>query len=219
MRLTSKTAILGGVALMTLAACGPDFQQGGDRQRTGQGAAIGAGIGAVLGATRESGNDRFRNAAIGAAIGAAAGGLIGNNLDAQAKELERDFDNGQIDVINTGNELIVRMPEAILFGFDSATVNGQLRSDLFVLADSLNKYPGSIVPVTGHTDNVGTPAYNQDLSERRATAVAAVLRQGGVSGGRLRTNGAGQWQPIADNGSAAGRAANRRVDITITPTQ
>ena len=111
------------------------------------------------------------------------------------------------------------MPEAILFGFDSATVNGQLRSDLFVLADSLNKYPGSIVTVTGHTDNVGTPAYNQDLSERRATAVAAVLRQGGVSGGRLRTNGAGQWQPIADNGSAAGRAANRRVDITITPTQ
>ncbi|MEM9970631.1 MAG: OmpA family protein [Pseudomonadota bacterium] len=218
MRLTSKTAILGGVALMTLAACGPEFQQGGERQRTGQAAAIGAGIGAVLGATRESGNDRFRNAAVGATIGAIAGAAVGSALDAQAAELERDFDNSAIDVINTGDQLIVRMPEAILFATDSATVNGQLRSDLFVLSESLNRYPNSIVTVTGHTDNTGTAAYNQNLSERRAFAVSSILQQGGVSGSRIRTVGAGESSPIATNQTSAGRAANRRVDITITPT-
>ncbi len=218
MRLTSKTAILGGVALMTLAACGPEFSTGGDRERTGRGAAIGAAAGAILGATRESGNDRVKNTAIGAVLGAAAGAAIGGSLDAQAAELERDFDNGSIDVINTGDQLIVRMPEAILFALDSATVNGQLRSDLFVLSESLNRYPNSIVTVTGHTDNTGSASYNQNLSERRALAVSSILQQGGVSAGRIRTVGAGESSPIATNQTPAGRAANRRVDITITPT-
>ena len=166
----------------------------------------------------DGGGSKADGALIGAAVGAGVGAALGADLDRQARELSAQLSN-DIEVINTGDELIVRMPNDLVFAFDSAEVRPDLRSDLFTLADSLNKYPGSIVPVTGHTDNVGTPAYNQDLSERRATAVAAVLRQGGVSGGRLRTNGAGQWQPIADNGSAAGRAANRRVDITITPTQ
>lgn len=219
MQLAKKTMILGAVSLFTLAACtDPRYQQGGERQRTAQGAAAGAAIGALLGATREGGRDRVRNAAVGAAIGAAVGGAIGYSLDQQAAELRNDFDNDEIDVINTGDELIVRMPEAILFDFDSAILEPQLRSDLFVLADSLNKYPNSVVTVTGHTDNTGSAAYNQDLSERRAWAVADVLRTGGVAGSRIRVVGAGESQPIATNQTAAGRRLNRRVDITITPT-
>ncbi|MBT8414617.1 MAG: OmpA family protein [Boseongicola sp.] len=214
-----KPAIVAAASLIALTACGPAYQQGGDRQNQGTGAAAGALIGAVLGGTRESGSDRLRNAAVGAAIGAGAGALIGSSLDAQARELEQDFDNGSIDVINTGSELIVRMPEAILFATDSAQLNGALRSDLFVLAESLNKYPQSIVTVTGHTDNTGTAAYNQNLSERRAVSVATVLRSGGVAPSRIRTQGAGESQPIATNQTAAGRAQNRRVDITITPTK
>ena len=206
-----KPAIVAAAGVLALSACtDPSQYPGTDGDRTRQGA--------ILGGTREGGNDRFRNAAVGAAIGAGAGALIGSSLDAQAAELQRDFDNGQIDVINTGNELIVRMPEAILFATDSAALNGALRSDLFVLAESLNRYPQSIVTVTGHTDNTGTAAYNQGLSERRAFAVADTLMAGGVSGVRIRTVGAGESQPIATNQTAAGRAQNRRVDITITPT-
>ena len=219
MRLKNKPLIMGAAGLLALTACtDPAYQAGGERQRTGQGVAIGAAIGGLLGATRESGNDRVRNAAVGAAIGAAVGGAIGYSLDQQAAELRNDFGNGEIDVINTGNELIVRMPEAILFATDSAQLNSQLRSDLFVLADSLNKYPQSIVTVTGHTDNTGTAAYNQDLSERRAWSVASVLQSGGVAGSRINVVGAGESQPIATNQTVAGRAQNRRVDITITPT-
>lgn len=219
MRLTRKPIVLGAASLLALAACtDPAFQQGGERQRTGQGAAAGAAIGGLLGATRESGNDRLKNAAIGAAIGAVVGGAIGQQLDKQAAELENDFGNGDIDVINTGSELIVRMPEAILFATNSADLNPQLRSDLFVLANSLNRYPQSIVTVTGHTDNTGSAGFNQDLSERRAASVASVLRSGGVSGARIQTVGAGESQPIATNQTAQGRSMNRRVDITITPT-
>ena len=76
----------------------------------------------------------------------------------------------------------------------------------------------SIVTVTGHTDNVGTAAYNRDLSQRRAQSVSSVLQQGGVSYNRIRTVGAGESQPIASNQTAVGRQQNRRVDITITPT-
>ena len=214
-----KPAIVAAAGVLALSACtDPSQYPGTDGDRTRQGALAGAAIGAILGGTREGGNDRFRNAAVGAAIGAGAGALIGSSLDAQAAELERDFDNGQIDVINTGSELIVRMPEAILFATDSAALNGALRSDLFVLAESLNRYPQSIVTVTGHTDNTGTAAYNQGLSERRAFAVADTLMSGGVSGVRIRTVGAGESQQIATNQTAAGRAQNRRVDITITPT-
>lgn len=215
----NKTALLGAASLLVLTACSdPRYQAGGDRQRTGQGAAVGAAIGGLLGATRESGSDRVKNAAIGAAIGGAIGGAIGYNLDQQAAELNNDFNNGQIDVINTGSELIVRMPEGILFATDSAALNTNLQSDLFVLAESLNKYPNSIVTVTGHTDNTGAASYNQDLSQRRAQAVASVLSSGGVAFNRMRVVGAGESQPIASNQTVGGRAQNRRVDITITPT-
>ena len=132
MTFTRKPLILGAVSLMALTACGdPSQYPGTEGDRTRQGAIAGAAVGAILGGTRESGNDRFRNAAVGAAIGAAAGGIIGNVLDAQAAELRNDFGNSDIDVINTGSELIVRMPEAILFATDSAALNPQLRYESF----------------------------------------------------------------------------------------
>ena len=216
----NKTSIVLGVAgIMTLSACATDPSQfpGTDGQRTQQGALAGAALGGVVGAITGSGS-RGDDIIRGAVIGGAAGAIAGNIMDRQAAELRNDFGNGEIEVINTGSELIVRMPEAILFATDSAALNQGLRSDLFVLADSLNKYPQSVVTVTGHTDNTGSAAYNQDLSERRASSVASVLRTGGVASSRIRVVGAGENRPIATNQTAAGRAQNRRVDITITPT-
>lgn len=216
----NKTSIVLGVAgIMTLSACATDPSQfpGTEGQRTQQGAIAGAALGGVLGAITGDGN-RGDDIVRGAVIGGVAGAVTGNIMDRQAAELRNDFGNGDIEVINTGNELIVRMPEAILFATDSAALNPNLQNDLFVLADSLNKYPQSVVTVVGHTDNTGSAGYNQDLSERRASSVASVLRSGGVSSSRLRVVGAGENRPIATNQTAAGRAQNRRVDITITPT-
>lgn len=216
----NKTSIVLGVAgIMTLTACATDPSQypGTEGNRTQEGAIAGAALGGVIGAITGDGN-RGDDIVRGAVIGGVAGAVTGNIMDRQAAELRNDFDDSRIQVIRSGDNLIVRMPEAILFATDSAALNPQLRSDLFVLADSLNKYPRSIVTVTGHTDNTGSAAYNQDLSERRASSVASVLRSGGVSSSRIRIRGAGESQPIATNQTAAGRAQNRRVDITITPT-
>ncbi|MDJ0639095.1 MAG: OmpA family protein [Paracoccaceae bacterium] len=214
-----KSIVLGIAGVMVLTACATDPSQypGTEGNRTQEGAVAGAAIGGVLGAITGDGN-RGDDIVRGAVIGGVAGAVAGTIMDRQAAELRNDFGNGEIEVINTGEQLIVRMPEAILFATDSASLNPNLRSDLFVLADSLNKYPRSVVTVTGHTDNTGSAAYNQDLSERRAQSVSAVLRSGGVASSRIRTVGAGESRPIATNQTAAGRAQNRRVDITITPT-
>lgn len=217
--LTMKPIGFGVAGLFLLAACSTDPSQfpGTEGNRTQEGAIAGAAIGGLIGAATGSGS-RADDIVLGAIVGGAAGGVIGNILDRQAAELRQDFGNGEIDVINTGSELIVRMPNGILFDVDSAALKPQLRSDLFVLSESLNKYPNSVVTVTGHTDSTASASYNLNLSQSRAESVAAVLRQGGVNGGRLRTLGAGENQPIATNQTTEGRQANRRVEITITPT-
>jgi outer membrane protein OmpA-like peptidoglycan-associated protein len=202
-----------GIGAFGLAACAPPTE---DNVRTRQGALLGAAIGGAAGALSGDRDDRLIRTAVGAGIGAAAGGAIGATLDRQAAELRRDL-GGNVDVRNTGSELIVTMPQDILFDFDSATVRPDLQRDLRVLADSLNRYPDRTVRVVGHTDNVGTAAYNQNLSERRAAAVGGVLRNSGVDGRRIVTQGRGFTQPIASNATPEGRRQNRRVEIYIIP--
>ena len=209
----NPTFALGGaaVAVLTLAGCEPAPFNPSDPNANARTAAIGgAVIGGLLG--RGDTDDVVRGAVVGAAVGAA----IGAAMDRQARELASALDS-DIDVIRSGDDLVVRMPQDILFAFDSAAVNASLRDDLFVLADSLVRYPDTVVSVVGHTDNVGDALYNLDLSERRAQAVATILRQGGVSPGRVRAYGAGEDDPIASNLNEAGRALNRRVEITISP--
>lgn len=75
------------------------------------------------------------------------------------------------------------------------------------------------VVATGHTDSVGTSAYNQKLSVRRAESVKAYLISAGVAADRVYTSGKGETQPVADNKSAAGRAKNRRVEIEVVGTR
>lgn len=189
------------------------------RQRTGEGALIGGLLGAATGAAfGDDAEARRRGAAIGAVVGAGVGAAVGYNLDKQAAELQQGFSNGRIQIINNGDHLVVRMPQDILFAVDSAAINSSLRSDLGVLAGSLQRYPGSTVQVVGHTDNTGAAAYNQDLSERRAGSVASALINSGVDSRRIRAIGRGENNPIASNLTVEGRAQNRRVDITIRPT-
>lgn len=206
--------ILGLGATLVLTGC---MATDGDRARSG--AITGAAAGAVLGAATGSGSsDSLRRAAVGGVVGGIAGGAIGTMLDRQAQELNRDM-GSNVDVVNTGSQLIVTMPQDILFATDSAAVRPDLQNDLRVLASSLQRYPDSRVTVIGHTDSTGSASYNQTLSERRAGAVAAVLRNSGVPAWRVTAVGRGQTQPVASNATAEGRQQNRRVEIVITPIQ
>jgi outer membrane protein OmpA-like peptidoglycan-associated protein len=204
-------------AIFGLTALGACVQTGTGPTNTQIGTATGAVIGGLIGANADSDNPRTATVAA-AAIGAVVGGAIGQQLDRQKAELDQGFTN-DIDVINTGSELIVRMPNGILFDVDRADLRPQVRSDLNVLAGNLLRYPNSTIFVVGHTDNTGSAAYNQQLSQRRAQSVASVLTAGGVAPARIIASGRGEDQPIASNLTPEGRQQNRRVDITIRPNQ
>jgi len=201
------------VAGMGLAGCtNPD----GTANNTGTGIAAGAGIGAVLG--RAIGGNG-RGAVIGGIIGAGIGGAIGDDLDRQEAALRSQMGGSGVTIVNTGSQLIVTLPEAITFPVDSAQLKSSFVSSLNALARNLQQYPNTTVEVVGHTDSTGAASYNQQLSERRALSVRSVLLNAGVSGSRLRAFGQGENNPVASNGSSAGRQQNRRVEIFITPNR
>lgn len=202
------------ISVLALTACAPDPNSPNNRTLTG--ALTGAAVGGILGAaTGDGGGDR---ALAGAIVGGTAGALIGQRLDRQAEELRRQL-GADVSVQNTGQELILTLPQDLLFATDSASVRPDLQNDLRVIANNLVNYPRSDVRVVGHTDNTGSAAYNQGLSERRAASVAQVLFNNGVAPARVRTEGRGLTQPVADNSTAAGRQQNRRVEIYIRPHQ
>lgn len=217
--ITSRSHLaIGAAALLALTACqAPVPGQTNTNATTGAavGALIGAGVGALTGDNRE---DSIRNAAIGAAIGGGLGAIGGDTLDRQEAELRAQL-GSNVGLVNTGSQLIVTMPQDILFATNSATLSPALIGDLQDVARSLNNYPDTTVQVVGHTDSTGDAGFNQTLSEQRAQSVANVLISSGVSTQRVRVIGRGENQPIATNQTAEGRQQNRRVEIIITPNQ
>jgi outer membrane protein OmpA-like peptidoglycan-associated protein len=211
MKPKSGTLVL-ALSAVALAAC---TNLDGSSNRTATGALIGTGAGALIGnAVDNSTTGRI----VGGAVGAIAGGTIGAALDRQHRQLEQDLGGTGATVVNTGNQLVVTLPEAITFDTGSAVVHPEYVDEIGLVARSLRDTPSSSVLVSGHTDNVGATAFNQGLSERRAGAVAAILTANGVSPGRVSTVGRGYAQPVASNDTPGGRAQNRRVEIIITPT-
>lgn len=209
--------ILATLGALSLSACvDPNAYPNDPNARTKNGAIIGGILGAAAGVAVSGDGDEFKGALIGAAVGAGTGAAIGSDLDKQAAELRGSL-NSNIGVTNYGDYLVVNMPQDLLFATDSASLSGSLTNDLRAVAASLQRYPNSTIQVIGHTDNVGEAAYNQDLSQRRAVAVAEVLRANGVPSGRISTVGRGEDAPIASNQTDSGRAQNRRVEIIIRP--
>ncbi|SFR01274.1 OmpA family protein [Poseidonocella sedimentorum] len=220
--MTKLPLLLTSAGLLALTACTDPNQYGGGTDpnaKTKSGALIGAGLGAAVGILRgDDPEERRRGAVIGAAVGSGAGALIGRQLDQQEAALRQSMNNDQVLIENTGESLIVTLPQDILFDVDSAVVRSGLQSDLRALAANLQNYPNSAVRVTGHTDSTGEAAYNEALSLRRADSVAKVLIGSGVSSSRIITAGRGEAQPVTTNLTPEGRAKNRRVEIVIIPT-
>jgi outer membrane protein OmpA-like peptidoglycan-associated protein len=216
MRTFSKPALAAMSCALFLSACAqPGTAPSNPNAQTG--ALIGAGVGALAGALVKEDGKRDDGAAVGALIGAAVGAGIGYSLDKQEADLRRQLDNDNVTITNTGDRLIVSLPQDILFATDSFAVRPDLQNDLYTVAGNLRQYPASTIQIIGHTDSDGDAAYNQQLSERRAGAVANVLINAGVPSQRVRTLGRGESAPIASNLSPAGKAQNRRVEIVILP--
>lgn len=194
-----------------LAACtNPDGSH--NHQRTGT--IIGTATGATIGAASTTGIGTVAGATFGNIVGSAAGAL----LDRQQRELNAELAGTGATVVNTGSTLVVTLPESVTFDTGSSRLHQDYVDEIAFIARSLRDHPNSIVTVIGHTDNVGSTAYNQALSERRAAAVAKVLADNNVAATRIHVVGTGYHQPVASNDTPGGRAQNRRVEIVITPT-
>jgi OOP family OmpA-OmpF porin len=116
-------------------------------------------------------------------------------------------------------KIYASMPKTIMiyFEFDKAKFKDdeQTNSKVAEFKTWLDKFPASMLSVTGHTDLVGTTDYNQSLALKRAQVVAKYLEIQGIGAGRMVTESKGELQPAADNITSDGRAKNRRTEISI----
>lgn len=205
----------GLAALLALGACTDQLGPAGDKTKNG--ALIGAGAGALIGALAKDDGSRTRGALKGALVGSAVGAGVGYALDQQEADLRQSLGNNGVQITNTGDRLIVTLPQDILFASDSSAVRPDLQRDLGAVASNLQAYPNSTIQVVGHTDSDGEADYNQTLSESRARAVSNVLIGNGVAAARVQSFGRGESQPLASNLNPQGKAQNRRVEIVILP--
>ena len=210
--------VLSALLLLGVSGCGSlNNAAKGGLIGGGGGAAIGAGIGALIG--------KGKGAAIGGAIGAVAGGvagtLIGKKMDKQALELAQ-IAGAQVDTVTDVNGfegIKVTFDNGILFGFNSSKLGDDAKASLDKFAASLISNPQTDVQIYGHTDNVGTRAANEKVSNARATEVKNFLTNAGVPAARLSSQGLAYDYPVASNDTEAGRAQNRRVEIYITANE
>lgn len=184
-----------------------------ERERgTAQGAAIGAVAGAVIG--KATGGKAGESAAIGGALGAIAGNLWSKRMEDKRRAMEQATAGSGIEVSRTAdNQLQVSVPSDLSFDIGSAALRPSLRPVLEQFAHGLDGT--MLVRVVGHTDATGSDAINDPLSHQRAETVRNFLADRGVSASRISTAGRGSREPVADNGSEAGRAKNRRVEIFL----
>ncbi|WP_144096707.1 OmpA family protein [Croceicoccus sediminis] len=210
------TAAIATVSLLGVSACVTDPNTGEKKvSRTVLGSAGGAAAGYLLGGIIGGKTARI----VGAGVGGVAGGVVGYKMDQQIKELKEQTAGSGIDVTDEGDYIKVNLPDGVTFATDSSTISPSFKAVLDDIAASLIQYPDSLVDVYGFTDNTGSEAYNLQLSERRAKAVADYLIYQGVPAARLATKGFGEDPNyfVASNDTAEGRAMNRRVEIKIVP--
>ncbi|AWV07215.1 OmpA family protein [Marilutibacter maris] len=197
----------------------PQEQRSG-MSRTQKGALIGALAGVAAGLlSGDDATERRQRALVGAGIGGLAGGAIGNYQDRQERALREQMAGTGVDVIRQGDNITLNMPSNITFDFDKSDLKPGFYPVLDDVANTLRQYDQTIVEVAGHTDSVGSDAYNQQLSERRAASVGNYLMSRGLMRDRFILIGAGEGHPVASNETDSGRAQNRRVEITLVPVR
>lgn len=205
-----KTILVCSICALLAAACTTPGK------RTAWGAAGGAAVGAAAGAiiSHNTGGSSGQGAVYGALAGLAAGGLLGNYYDKQAKELA-----AIAEVVKSDNGIQVFLKNDILFATNSSELSPDAMQTLTDLNRVLKKYPQNRIVVQGYTDSTGTDAINNSLSKARAKAVYDFLLGSGLKTKSITYIGYGSSNPIASNSTAAGRAQNRRVVLSITANE
>ncbi len=197
--------------------------------KTQRGAVIGAAAGGVIGGVIGNNVGNKNNTVLGAIIGAAAGGVIGgvigNKMDKQAEKIKNEIPGAEVQRVGEG--IIVTFSDknpdgskmGVYFETNKSDISANSKLALDKLVQIFKEYPETNLLVEGHTDDVGTDAYNLALSERRAEAVGTYLKTKNIAPSRLTINWYGESQPKVENTSDANRAENRRVEFAITANE
>ncbi len=224
--------LLVAVSAVALAACQtmPQQQQQQPQQiasTTGPG-----GCKPIGGPPANQPNSNTKNAAIGAAIGGVVGGLAGSTMSKKSSVGAR---NGILLGAVTGalvgskyNKMMgvteqadgsvkLNIPGSVMFRSGSADISPDFANTLDSVGGTIKEYCGVTASIVGHTDSTGSAEVNRRLSMDRARSVAGYLSSKGIDPSRLSQDGRGPAEPVADNGTEAGRAQNRRVEIFIKP--
>lgn len=173
---------------------------------TGGGAAVGAVIGKTLGNTAAG-------AIGGAVVGGTAGAIIGGNMDKKAKELEEEVEGVAVQRVEEG--IAVSFDSGILFDFDSANLRREGYDNLRKLVGIINRDEDTTLMIVGHTDSRGDEDYNLSLSERRAQSASTFMISQGLASSRIQIAGRGEYEPLSENETDAGRQKNRRIEVAI----
>ena len=206
----SALAAAAAAALLTVGCA--DMQMP-NMSPTARNTAIGAGVGGVAGAA--IGRDA-KGAAIGAGLGALGGYVWSQHMEQKKQAMQRATVGTGVAVTQTpDNQLKLNIPSDISFDTGRADIKSNLRPILDQFASGLSSQPNTEVRIVGHTDNTGSDATNDPLSQRRADAARDYLAARGVDPRRILTAGRGEHEPVADNSTDAGRARNRRVEIFL----
>ncbi len=214
--LKTGTAAVAMLAMTT--ACVTDPNTGEKKiSRTAIGTGLGGTLGYLLGGAIGGNTGRI----IGAGIGGSAGAILGKQYDDQIKELKEQTAGSGVDVEEVGDQdaILVRLPDGVTFATGSASINPGFYATLDSVAETLIRYPNSLIDVYGFTDTTGTPTTNLALSQRRAQAVADYLASKGVARARMATTGYGEQYDYlrVKTGDGVNEPLNRRVEIKIIP--
>lgn len=216
----SKVAALmlgGALALPACTTLDPYTREEGPAHAQRQ-AVIGAAVGGAVGLiTGDSSMERKKRALVGAGLGALAGAGVGSYMDRQEAKLRAELERTGVSVTRDGDNITLNMPGNITFATNSSDLNANFYDVLNSVSMVLAEFDKTVIEIAGHTDSTGETAYNQALSERRASAVASYLGTRNVRTDRIITVGGGETHPVATNDTDLGRQANRRVELTLVP--
>jgi outer membrane protein OmpA-like peptidoglycan-associated protein len=203
-------------SMVSLGGCSTDPYTGEKKlSKTAIGGLIGTATGAAVGAAVSK--DKRKGALIGAGVGGLTGAGVGYYMDRQEAKLRERLQGTGVSVTRQGDNIILNMPGNVTFKTNSADIDSSFYDVLNSVVLVVKEYDKTLIDVYGHTDNVGSDAYNQTLSERRAASVAQFMISQGVDARRIYTQGFGKTKPIASNDTEEGRQKNRRVEIQLSP--
>src|SRR5215475_4979267 len=208
----SKIVTAAMACLVTLSACTTldPYTREEKTAHAQRQAVIGAAVGGAVGLiTGDSSMERKKRALIGAGLGALAGAGVGNYMDRQEAALRKELERTGVSVTRSGDHITLNMPGNITFKTDSSDLNASFFDVLNSVGKVVNEFEQTVIEVAGHTDSTGSDQYNQQLSTRRADAVAAYLKTREVRADRIITVGAGETHPVASNDTPDGRQRNR----------